>query len=157
MTATDTVALDRAAVRDLYDEHVALLDAGELEAWLDLFVDDCDYRVVSRENADLGLPLATVRCESRAMLADRVSAIESTQFFAPRQVRRFVSGIRVAEGGRVSASFLVVETVEDDPTRIHCTGAYRDMVTAEGGRLRFVEKVAVYDAALVPTSLILPI
>lgn len=144
-------------VRDLYDDHVALLDSGDYEAWLDLFVEDCDYRVVSKENADLGLPLATIRCESRAMLADRLSAIENTQFFTPRQVRRFVSGVRLGDGGRVTASFLVIETVEDEPSQVHCTGAYRDVVTLDGERPRFVEKVAIYDAALVPTSLILPI
>lgn len=153
---TVAAAIDRARLRDLYDDYVWLLDQCDYDTWLDLFVDDCDYRVVARENYERGLPLATMRCESRAMLEDRIHAIRNTQFFAPRLMRRFTGPPRPV-GDEVVASFLVVETVEDEPTRVHMAGQYRDVVVDTAGGLRFARKLAVYDSPLVPTSLILPV
>jgi 3-phenylpropionate/cinnamic acid dioxygenase small subunit len=153
--------IDRADLRDLYDEYVALLDEGDFDAWLTLFVEESEYRVVARENFERGLPLATVRCDSRSMLADRIHAIRNTQTFAPRVLRRFVSGIRAgaatAQGVEVGASFLVVESLDDEPTRVHMAGRYADVVTAVDGALKFRRKVAVYDSPIIPLSLVYPI
>jgi 3-phenylpropionate/cinnamic acid dioxygenase small subunit len=154
-------SIDRARLRDLYDDYIALLDACDFDAWLELFLDDSDYRIQSRENFERGLPLATVRCESRKMLADRIDAIRNTQTFAPRNLRRFVSGIRVRRatdaGVEVGASFLVVESLEDEPTRAHMAGSYVDVVTSVDGALKFRSKLAVYDSPIVPISLIYPV
>lgn len=153
----------RLAVVELYDEYNHLLDTADFDAWLQLFTEDCDYRVVARENLDQGLPLATMRCESRAMLADRISAIRSTQFFVPRLIRRFISGLRVVQeeagvdGIAMRASFLVVESTNDEPSRILLAGEHRDVLVAVDGRLRFARKLCVYDSPLVPTSLIHPV
>jgi 3-phenylpropionate/cinnamic acid dioxygenase small subunit len=153
---TATAAVDVGRLRELYDDYSWLLDEGQYEGWLDLFVDDCDYRVVARENFERGLPLATIRCESRAMLADRINAIRNTQFFAPRLVRRFTGPPRMV-GEEVVASFLVIETVEQEPTQLHMAGQYRDLVVHDGDRLRFSRKLAIYDSPLVSTSLIYPV
>ena len=58
-------AVERARLRDFYDDYVAYLDEGDFDSWLDLFVEESEYRVVSRENFERGLPLATMRCDSR--------------------------------------------------------------------------------------------
>ena len=154
-------SIDRARLRDLYDDYVAYLDERDFDAWLELFLEDSEYRIQSRENFERGLPLATVRCESRRMLADRVHAIRNTQTFAPRNVRRFVSGLRVRRitdaGVEVGASFLVVESLEDEPSRAHMAGSYLDVVTSVGGVLKFRSKVAVYDSPIIPISLIYPV
>jgi 3-phenylpropionate/cinnamic acid dioxygenase small subunit len=144
-------------VRELYDEYSYLLDEGDYDGWLDLFTEDCDYRIVARENWERGLPLATMRCDSRAMLADRLDSIRHTQFFAARTMRHFVSAVRPGAGEGVTANFLVTETLPDDPSRIHSVGQYRDEVTSSGGALRFSRKLAIYDAPLVLTSLIVPL
>ena len=163
MLGLTAAAIARLAVVELYDEYNHLLDSAAFDAWLQLFTEDCDYRVVARENIDQGLPLATMRCESRAMLADRISAIRSTQFHRPRLIRRFVSGLRVVpdepgvDGIPMRASFLVVESTNDEPTRILLAGEHRDIVVAVDGRLCFARKVCVYDSPLVPTSLIYPV
>ena len=62
-------------VRALYDDYTALLDDGDHAGWLELFEDDAMYQCVARENVERGLPLATIRCESRAMLADRMDTL----------------------------------------------------------------------------------
>ena len=176
MTTLDITTAVRSTVRDLYDEYVALLDDGDFDAWLDLFCSDCSYLVVSAENDRRGLPLATMRCDSQAMLADRLSAIRNTQFFAPRSMRHFVGGVQILTmdtGAQpsaqsadsavalavltVRANFFVTETVDQEPTVMHMAGRYRDNVVIEAERARFRSKTAVYDAAIVPTSLIFPL
>lgn len=161
---TETTAapvVTRAAIGALYDDYAYLLDEGEYDAWLELFTADGDYQVVARENWERGLPLATMRCDSRDMLADRIEAIRHTQFFAARTMRHFVSVVR--PGGNderstaVTANFLVTEATADDPARVHSVGQYRDHVVVDGGRLRFLHKLALYDAPLVLTSLVIPL
>lgn len=156
-----TSAIDRATMRDLYDDYSFFLDDEHHEQWLQLFTVDCDYRVMSRENVERGLPLATMRCDSRNMLADRLHAIRETQFFAQRVMRHFVSAVRIAsvDGGRVhtTANFLVTETLADEPSVVHSVGQYRDELVMDDGVPRFATKVAVYDAPLVRTSLVMPL
>jgi anthranilate 1,2-dioxygenase small subunit len=148
--------MDRGTIRDLYDEYCYLLDEGDYDSWLQLFTEGCDYRIVSRENWAGGFALATMRCDSRDMLADRIDTIRSTQFYAARTMRHFVSAVRPA-GDLVTANFLVTETLAEDPARVHSVGQYRDKLVMEGGTLRFSTKLAVYDAPLVLTSLVLPL
>ena len=68
----------RARLRDFNDDYAACLDAVELERWPDFFVEDCRYRVLSRENHDAGLPLSLIYCDGRNMLKDRVTALRET-------------------------------------------------------------------------------
>ena len=149
---------------DLYADYADLLDDDRLEDWLDLFVADATYRAVARENWVRGLPLSTMWCESRAMLADRVNAIRSLSMYVPRVQRRVVGRLRTTpagdarQGWSVSASWLVAETLAGEPTTLFASGRYHDrVVEAADGSLRFAEKVAVYDSDLVPTSLIYPL
>ena len=57
----------RHEIRDLYDEVADLLDDDRVEALPGYFVDDCVYRITTRENHDRGLPLA--RSEPSARLS----------------------------------------------------------------------------------------
>jgi salicylate 5-hydroxylase small subunit len=153
--------VDGGATRDLYDDYAALLDAADYESWLDLFVQDATYVAVARENIERGLPLATIRCDSRAMLADRIDAVMHTQFFARRITRHMISAIRPVRTGHGSvettANFVVIETLVDETSRVHSAGSYSDRIVRTAAGLRFAAKVAIYDAPLVPTSLIIPL
>jgi anthranilate 1,2-dioxygenase small subunit len=150
-----------ADVRDLYDDAAALLDAGDHQSWLELFTEDATYLVTARENVERGLPLATMRADSRAMLADRIDALVGTQFFARRLTRRFVGSIRpvatAAGSVSVTASFVVIESLVDEPPFVAATGMYDDEVVATPDGVRLRRRVAVYDAPLVATSLIVPL
>jgi len=72
-----------------------------------------------------------------------------------------VSGIRViAWDGDVletRASYLALETLLDEPTRVFSCGQYRDRIVIAEGALRFHEKHCVFDSELVPNSLIFPL
>ncbi len=151
----------RLAVEELLAEYTGCLDEERFEDWPELFVEDGIYKIVPRENFERGLPLATWLCESRGYMKDRVVAIRRTSVYAPRLVRRFVSGLRIigweGEVLEVRASYVAFETLVDEMTRVFNTGQYRDRVVVSDGRLRFQEKLCVFDSALVPNSLIYPL
>jgi len=147
---------------DLYARYATLLDDGPLEQWPALFTADCSYRIVPRENHDLGLPLAVMRCDSQAMLRDRVRAVQQTMLYEPRQLRHQITQIQPARRGDgafdVTASYSVIEVLRDELPRVLSVGRYLDRVAEDDdGALRFVDKRVVYDSDMVPNTLVFPL
>ena len=72
-----------------------------------------------------------------------------------------VSAIRVlgwrGDALEARANYLALETLQDEPTRVYNTGQYRDKLVVEKGKLKFREKLCVFDSILVPNSLIYPL
>ena len=151
----------RLEIEGVYTAYAATLDDDDLDAWPDLFTEDCLYQAIPRDNFDRDLPLALIRCESRAMLRDRVTAVRETTMFEPRYVRHLISNIRVSPETdgviEAQANYAVFETMTDAYTRVFNVGRYLDKLVREDGRLLFSEKRCVYDSVLVPNSIIYPI
>lgn len=151
----------REQVEQLLYDCADSIDGDQLEQWPDFFVDDCLYKIVSRENYDRKFPLALIRCESKGMLIDRVNAIRKTQMFAPRSIRHMISSVRIKsddhEGIAVQSNYLVLQTLVDDETRIFNSGRYLDLIVREGDILKFKRRICVYDTVLIPNSLVYPI
>lgn len=151
----------RARLADLYCAYDDALNDGELERWPELFTDACIYKVMPRENHELGLPIAVIYCESRDMLVDRVVALRETALYAPRIVRRITSAacVRAIEqdGLRVTANFALFQTMPDQPSELFLCGRYQDRIVDDGGTLRFAKRVCIYNSTIVPTSLVYPI
>jgi 3-phenylpropionate/cinnamic acid dioxygenase small subunit len=151
----------RFEIEDLHTAYCAALDDGRYEDWPELFAEDGLYRIVPRDNHDRGLPLAIMHCEGKGMLLDRVVAIRQTSYFAPRLLRHLVSGIRSVQGADGSitseANYLVLQTLPDQPTELFNSGRYLDHLVRENGRLRFKERLCVFDSIVIPNSLIIPI
>jgi salicylate 5-hydroxylase small subunit len=151
----------RLRIADLYGDYADALDDGEYERWPEFFLADCVYKVVPRDNFERNLPIAPIYCESRAMLQDRVVALRQTALFAPRLVRHLVGVPRIraldAQGIRVTASFVLFESLLDQPTQVFLSGKYHDLVVEDGGNSRFAEKLCVYDSTIIPTSLVYPV
>ena len=151
----------RYEVEELYYEYVECLDDEDLERWPEFFVEDCLYKIIPRENFERNLPIALMRCESKGMLKDRVTTVRETSVYAPRSLRHLLSNIRIKgnDNGqlRVQANYAVLETLSDEETHIFNAGKYVDLVVREDGRLKFKEKLCIFDSILVPGSLIYPI
>jgi 3-phenylpropionate/cinnamic acid dioxygenase small subunit len=151
----------RLEIEELYTDYAHALDDFALEQWPEFFTDECLYQIVSRENLERGLPLALMRCESKAMLTDRVVTIRQTQMFAPRAIRHLVSSLRIGpvagEGTDVQANYAVLQTLVDDETRVLSAGRYIDRIVREGDVLKFKSRICVYDTVMVPNSLIYPL
>jgi 3-phenylpropionate/cinnamic acid dioxygenase small subunit len=160
---TSVLALDslRDEIESLYLDYVEALDEDRLEDWPSLFIAEGSYQVVSRENWLRGLPLATMRCDSRDMMLYRIDAIRASSMYVPRTMRHIVSSLRaVSLDDRsigVRANYAVFETLPGELTRVFSAGVYRDRLLRDGDRLRFAEKLCVYDSTLVPNSLVYPI
>jgi 3-phenylpropionate/cinnamic acid dioxygenase small subunit len=146
---------------DLYARYADHLDAGEWDAWLELFAADCRYSVVSRENVADGMALAAMRCESRAMLADRVHAVRELQVYRPRVNRHLIGPIRVlGDGDRrwdVGANYAVFESVAGEPATVASTGRFEDVVVDGPSGLALQERCVIYDAAVIDTSMVFPL
>jgi salicylate 5-hydroxylase small subunit len=152
---------DFIALVQLYAQAAALADAGDWDAWCDLFTDDCSYRLVPRENHERGLPLATLRFESKGMLKDRAYAIRETLFHDPYYQRHVVGVPRLLgdDGTRIrcEANYAVFRTKPSALTTVFNVGRTLDVVVRSDAGLRFAERLVIYDSELIPNSIIYPI
>jgi 3-phenylpropionate/cinnamic acid dioxygenase small subunit len=151
----------RLELEALYADYVACLDEERFEEWPEFFTDDALYRIIPRENFARGLPIATWHCESKGYLQDRVVAIRQTAVYAPRYIRRLVSNIRILgwQDGRlaVRANYAAFETLRDELTRVFSVGRCHDTLVVADDRLKFQEKLIIFDSELIPNSLVYPL
>jgi 3-phenylpropionate/cinnamic acid dioxygenase small subunit len=152
---------ERLLIDDLYARYAEVINDDRLEEWPDLFVEDCQYRLIPRENHERGLPLAIIRAESRGMLHDRVAAIRNAMFYAPHYWRHFISGVRIVDSTpaalRARANYCIVRTLENRPSELFQAGRYEDVIVRHDGGLLFKEKLCIYDSVLIPNSLVYPV
>jgi anthranilate 1,2-dioxygenase small subunit len=155
-----TLAL-RQEMLALQDEYIATLDTDALELWPEMFVEDCLYEIIPKENVDLGLPAPVIYCDSKKMLRDRVVSLRNANIFQPVIYRHFVSGLAIqrAEGDTVwmQCSYLVINTSQAGDSKVYQTGRYHDVVERGEDRWRFRSKRAIYDTSRIQTSLAVPI
>jgi anthranilate 1,2-dioxygenase small subunit len=145
----------------LQDEYIATLDTDALELWPEMFVEDCLYEIIPKENVDLGLPAPVIYCDSKKMLRDRVVSLRHANIFQPVIYRHFFSGLsfQVADDGIVEmrSSYLVINTSQLGESVVYQTGRYHDVVVQDQGRWRFRSKRAIYDTSRIQTALAVPI
>lgn len=151
----------RLELEDLYARYAACLNGENWEQWPEFFVDDCLYEIIPRENLKAGLPLATMRFESKGMLKDRVFGVADTLVFAPYYQRHLISGILVqADDGdtiKVEANYLVIRTKRGELSDVFNCGRYDDHVVRTPDGLRFQHKRCIFDSELIPNALIFPV
>ncbi len=160
MLGARVAAEDRFAIEDLYSAYAAALDGRDYDAWVDLFIDDCIYAIVPRENDDRGLPLATLFFESKGMLRDRVYGITQTLFHEPYYQRHLITNFQIreaADGFAVEANYLVIRTKANALSELYQAGRYRDQIVRTERGLRYREKRCIFDSELIPNSLIYPV
>ena len=161
-------AADRAALREARWEveefhyaYAAGIERGEIERWPDFFTDDATYRVMARDNADSDLPLGLIYCEGKGMLRDRAYALMHTEMYAPRYLQLRVSNTRVLsiDGPRLraEASYLLLETRVDEPSRLHQVGKYYDRFRRQEDSLLIEERICVYDTVVIDNCLVFPV
>ena len=160
-TGTGIEWKDYLALTQLYAEYASVVDAADWDAWCELFTDDCEYRLVPRENHERGLPLATLSFESKGMLKDRAYAIRETLFHDPYYQRHLVGAPRVlrldGETIHCEANYAVFRTKLSALTTVFNVGRYLDTVVRTAQGLKFVSRLCIYDSELIPNSIIYPI
>lgn len=143
-------------------EYCAILDAGMVEKWPDFFTEDGIYRITSRENAELDMPVGLVYASGRDMMIDRAVAIGRTQMFAPRYNLHLVSNVRVtAEGAdgslQAQANFVLLQTLVEGPSTVHMAGTFYDRFVRNGDGLLLKERQAIYDTTIIANDLVYPL
>ena len=145
----------------LYADYSAAVDTGDWEKWIDMFTDECEYRVQPRENHERGFPLATLALLSKGMLRDRAYGIRETLFHDP-YYQRHVTGlprILKREGDLIEAeaNYSVFRTKRSQETTVYNVGRYLDRVRVTPQGLKFASRLCIYDSEMIPNSLIYPI
>lgn len=145
----------------LLSDYVECIDDDRLEEWPDLFVDDCVYQVISRENADRNLPTSAICCDSRGMLVDRIVALRHANIYAKHYYRHLLSNVNVkgVDGGElvVQSNYVVMQTLVEGDTHVFNAGKYLDRMVATPEGLRFKRKVVVFDTYRIPNLLVTPL
>ncbi|MFZ2066999.1 MAG: aromatic-ring-hydroxylating dioxygenase subunit beta [Xanthobacteraceae bacterium] len=150
-------------IEDFNSAYAAALDDGRLNDWAEMFTDDAFYVIISRENADRGMPVGLVYCENKGMIQDRAFAVEKTEMFAPRYLRHIIGNTQVLgeeHNGdiRARANYVVVQVLFDRPeAKLHQVGVYHDKFRRVGSELKLAERRCVYDNLLVDNALCLPV
>jgi 3-phenylpropionate/cinnamic acid dioxygenase small subunit len=148
-------------LQKLYDEYALALDQDNLDIWLSCFSEQCVYRIISRENFELNMPIAVWHSDSKAMLRDRVLALRDSTLYRPRYFRHLLSGLKIEKNIEgvihAQANVIIAETVVDYKTQILLSGRYLDQIVIEDDVYKFKNRVCVYDSILLPTSLVYPV
>ena len=150
-------------IEDFNNAYAGALDDGRLNDWAEMFTDDAFYVIISRENADRGMPVGLVYCENKGMIQDRAFAVAKTEMFAPRYLRHIIGNTQILgedDNGdiRARANYVVVQVLFDRPeAKLHQVGVYHDKFRRVGGELRLAERRCVYDNLLVDNALCLPV
>lgn len=160
MTAEVTFE-DWLAISQLYARYASVVDAGDWDSWVDLFAEECLFRLQPRENHERGLPLATLSLTSRGMLRDRVYSIRETLYHDPYYQRHIISApiVQVIEPGRweCEANYAVFRTKLSDTTTVFNVGRSFDSIVRETDGLRFARRECIYDSEMIPNSIIYPV
>ena len=149
------------AINRLYADYARAVDSADWDRWVDLFVDDCSYRIQPRENHERGLPLATLSFESKGMLRDRAYGISETLFHDPYYQRHVFSAPLIEPGApgcyRCEANYAVFRTKLSQLTTVFNVGRTLDEIVTTPQGLKFRSRLVIYDSEMIPNSLIYPI
>jgi anthranilate 1,2-dioxygenase small subunit len=151
----------RAEIDAFHGEYCAALDANDVGRWPDFFSEDALYRITSRENALLDMPVGLVYCEGLDMIRDRALAVAQSQMFAPRHMLHVLGITRVVDesGGAIVAQtpFILLQTLIEGPSTVHLACTYFDRFVRSGERLLLAERQVVHDTEVLATALAYPV
>ncbi len=138
-----------------------VVDEKQWDQWIDLFIEDCTYKIQPRENFDRGFPLCTLAMLSKGMLKDRAYGISETLFHDP-YYQRHVIGMPLIHKVETNVIFCesnysVFRTKLSQETTVFNVGRYIDelLITEDGLKIR--SRICVYDSEMIPNSIIYPI
>jgi anthranilate 1,2-dioxygenase small subunit len=151
----------QAGARRLLAAYTYVLDEGPLADWPTLFTESCLYRITTRQNEERNMPLSIMLCDNRAMLYDRVEAVEKANIFEPHYYRHVLSDSRplrsTADSIWTETSFICVRTMLDGRMSLFAAGKYVDEIVVEGDLWLFRSKTVVLDSSQVDTLIAKPL
>lgn len=138
-----------------------LIDDDQLEAWPELFAQDCVYEITTRENLAKKRPIGIMYCEGRGMLQDRILAMRTANIFEEHTYCHTLSRPEITdEGGQryaVRTNFTVHRTMYTGAMDLFTLGRYVDLISLESGEPVFIKRQVVLDPRLLDTLLVIPL
>ncbi len=151
----------RRQIEALNTRYIRAIDDDQLEAWPDLFVEKCVYKIVTRENFDRGFSLPLMECASRGMLVDRVTGYRRVNVYEPQRYTHMLSGLVIEriDATRLSCkqNYLVVRTMVGGEMMIFSAGVYLDKLVLGADGAKFEERIVVQESRRVDTLLVIPL
>ena len=145
----------------LMAEYGMAIDEDRLEDWVELFDERCDYRVVTRENVEQGLPNVLMWCDNKDMLRDRVDSYRNVNEYNLHYDRHVLGPLvfRSNENSvwKFDVAYSLFQTTLEGESRLFSVGRYavEAILQKEGALLRAVTVIA--DTGQIPSLLATPI
>lgn len=148
-------------LHQLQQQYISALDNDRLEEWANFFTEDCLYEIVPRENADAGLPIGIIYCDSQRMLRDRVTSLRNANIFEAHSYRHMTSSLTFKlideQTVETESSYIVIQTLQHGESSVYQAGRYLDTVVRTPNGWRYKSKRVIYDTSRVQTLLATPI
>ena len=137
------------------------LDENRLEDWVELFDEECDYKVVTRENVEQNLPNVLMWCDNKNMLRDRVESYRHVNLYNPHYDRHVLGPLRFTKqadsGWEFDVSYSLFQTELEGASRLFSVGRYRVEARVSEGKARLKAVTVIADTGLIPSLLATPI
>jgi anthranilate 1,2-dioxygenase small subunit len=141
----------------LMAEYGMALDEDRLEDWVELFDEQCDYRVVTRENVEQGLPNVLMWCDNKNMLRDRVESYREVNEYNLHYDRHVIGPLRMLGEATFETSYSLFQTDLEGNSRLFSVGRYRVEGVLRDGAARIKTMLVVADTGNIPSLLATPI
>jgi anthranilate 1,2-dioxygenase small subunit len=157
-----TAAADaREILTALMAEYAMRIDEDQLEDWVELFDEACDYRVVTRENVEQNLPNVLMWCDNRNMLRDRVASYRDVNLYNLHYDRHVLGPLCFLEKKdslwTFDVSYSLFQTELEGASRLFSVGRYSVEARIDGNSAKLVKVAVVADTGLIPSLLATPI
>jgi anthranilate 1,2-dioxygenase small subunit len=150
----------RSRIDAFMAEYVHAIDADRLETWPDFFTEDASYRVCTRENFDMGLPLSVMSCKGRGMFRDRISALRTANVFEPHVYCHLIGAAHILERApehvKTESKFQITRTMADGGMSIFGCGRSLDTFFFGKEGIKLSERVVILDSRQIDTLLVIP-
>jgi anthranilate 1,2-dioxygenase small subunit len=164
MTTTTDLERDlalRLRIEALMADYAHCIDEDRLEEWPDFFTEDGRYRVTSRENHELNLPVSLIYCEGSGMFRDRISALRTANIFEPHTYCHMISALKITGSDgkehRTQSNFTIIRTMSEGDMSVFACGKYIDHIVENGDRLKYRERSVILESRRINTLLVIPI
>ena len=151
----------RVSVEAFLAEYMLAIDEDRLEEWHSFFEEDGSYRITTRENMELGLPLNLMSCKGHGMFKDRIVAMRTANIFEPHVYCHVPGALRIdkLEGDVVTSTstFTVLRTTNGGHMDVFVCGRTQDKIRLAADGLKLVERTVILDSRQIDTLLVIPL